>query len=174
MTVYGFLQRRAGPGLTLAVFMTLGMATAPAYASRPIDSPGERLVIQVSDSVQHEFRIHLAVSASERAQGLMYVRKMPDDVGMLFVYERPTMVGMWMKNTYIPLDMIFIGEDGRILTIAKDTVPHSLATVSSGKPAIGVLEVNAGISKKLGLAPGQAVLHRLLPSAVKERASGTD
>lgn len=104
----------------------------------------------------------------------MYVRKMPDDVGMLFVYERPTMIGMWMKNTYIPLDMIFIGEDGRILTIASDTVPHSLATVSSGKPAIGVLEINAGMSKKLGLAPGQVVLQRMLPSAAREPASGTD
>ena len=93
---------------------------------------------------------------------------------MLFVYERPTVIGMWMKNTYIPLDIIFIGENGRILTIASDTVPHSLATISSGKPAIGVLEINAGISKKLGLAPGQAVLQRVLPSAAKAPASGTD
>lgn len=174
MTVYGFLQRRFGPVPTLAVLITLGLAATPATASRPIDSPNEHLVIQVSDSVQHEFRIHLAVSASERSQGLMYVRKMPDDVGMLFVYERPTVIGMWMKNTYIPLDMIFIGENGRILTIASDTVPHSLATISSGKPAIGVLEINAGISKKLGLAPGQAVLQRVLPSAAKAPASGTD
>jgi len=104
----------------------------------------------------------------------MYVRKMPDDVGMLFVYEHPTMISMWMKNTYISLDMIFIGEDGRILSIASDTVPHSLATISSGKPAIGILEINAGISKKLGLAPGQVVLQRMLPSAAKEQASGTD
>ncbi|MCJ7557185.1 MAG: DUF192 domain-containing protein [Gammaproteobacteria bacterium] len=169
-----FLQRSSGPVPTLTLLITLGMVAAPAIASRPIDSPDERLIIQVSENIQHEFRIHLAVSPSERSQGLMYVRKMPDDVGMLFIYERPTLISMWMKNTYIPLDMIFIGEDGRILTIASDTVPHSLATIGSGKPAIGILEINAGISKKLGLAPGQIVRQRVLPSAAKEQASETD
>jgi hypothetical protein len=174
MAMDRLFRRSPGSLPALAMLLTLALAAAPAIASRPIDAPDERLVIQVSEDKQHEFRIHLAVSPSERSQGLMYVRKMPDDVGMLFVYERPTLISMWMKNTYIPLDMIFIGEDGRILTIASDTVPHSLATISSGKPAIAILELNAGISKKLGLAPGQLVRQRVLPSAAKGQASGKD
>jgi uncharacterized membrane protein (UPF0127 family) len=98
----------------------------------------------------------------------MYVRKMPQDVGMLFLYDEPTQISMWMKNTYIPLDMIFVGTDGRILNIASDTVPHSLQSVTSGGLAIAVLEINAGLSKALGLAPGQAVVQRLLPSGARE------
>lgn len=144
--------------LLLAFFAT------PARASQKIDAPTEHLSIQVSESRDAKFRVHLARSAEERARGLMFVRKMPEDVGMLFLYDRPGPASMWMKNTYIPLDIIFVGPDGRIIRIAENTEPHSLATIASGGPAIAVLELNGGISKKLGLAAGQRVFHHLLPS----------
>jgi uncharacterized membrane protein (UPF0127 family) len=148
-----------------AVFCLLAaLAASPARASQNIDSPEEQLSIQVSETQAREFRVHLARSAAERGRGLMFVRKMPQDVGMLFLYDKPNQISMWMKNTYIPLDMIFIGTDGRIIRIVRNTEPHSLASIASGGPAIAVLELNGGISDKLGLAAGQRVLHRLLPS----------
>lgn len=137
---------------------------APARASQKIDSPSEQLTIQVSESRSQEFRVHLASSNAERSRGLMFVRKMPEDVGMLFLYDKPDTVSMWMKNTYIPLDIIFIAADGRIIRIARNAEPHSLASITSGGPAIAVLELNGGVSDKLGLAAGQRVFHRLLPS----------
>jgi len=140
------------------------LAATPVKASQKIDSPEEHLAIQVSDSRVHEFKIHLARTAEQRSRGLMFVRRMPEDVGMLFVYDSPGRVSMWMKNTYIPLDIIFIGADARIIRIAKNTEPHSLASIASGGAAIAVLELNGGISDKLGLAAGQRVLQRLLPS----------
>ncbi len=136
----------------------------PTRASQNIDSPNEQLIIQVSESNNQEFRVHLARSSEERSRGLMFVRKMPEDVGMLFLYDRPGRLSMWMKNTYIPLDIIFIGADGRIIRIARNAEPHSLASIASGGPAIAVLELNGGISDTLGLAVGQRVLHRLLPN----------
>lgn len=151
------------PWGAIACFLVM-LATTPASASQNIDSPEETLTIQVSETQARQFRVHLARSAEERSRGLMYVRKMPADVGMLFLYTTPSRVSMWMKNTYISLDIIFVGPDGRIIRIARNAEPHSLASISSGGPTIAVLELNAGVSEKLGLAEGQRVLHRLLPS----------
>ncbi len=148
-----------------AIFCLLvAFFATPTWASQNIDSPNEQLTIQVSEFHNQKFRVHLARSSEERSRGLMFVRKMPEDVGMLFLYDRPGRLSMWMKNTYIPLDIIFIGADGRIIRIARNTEPHSLASIASGGPAIAVLELNGGISDTLGLAVGQRVLHRLLPN----------
>ena len=166
--------------LLIAYLAPLATAQEPPrgyQGNPPIESlarfPQAQLGIETADG-HVDFQIWLADTPLRQQQGLMFVRELASDQGMLFVNDPPRAASFWMKNTYIPLDMIFIGENGRILTIASDTVPHSLATISSGKPAIGVLEINAGISKKLGLAPGQAVLQRVLPSAAKAPASGTD
>lgn len=151
MAVDRLFRRSPGSLPALAMLLTLALAAAPAIASRPIDAPDERLVIQVSEDKQHEFRIHLAVSPSERSQGLMYVRKMPDDVGMLFVYERPTLISMWMKNTYIPLDMVFARADGSVSSVIHDTQPLSLSSQSSIEPVLFVLELNAGTARRLNI-----------------------
>jgi uncharacterized membrane protein (UPF0127 family) len=165
-----YSPRNTGPLLLAMLLLTAW----PAMASGPIDSAQEQLNIRVSADSSHTFRVHIARTQDERARGLMYVRKMSEDVGMLFLYDKPTSISMWMKNTYIPLDMIFIGPDGRILNIAEDTIPHSLQSVRSMGQAIAVLEINAGLSRKLGLAPGQVVQHKLLPSAAKVPANATD
>lgn len=167
------IARRALSRLAASAACMLALGLGPASGAT-IDEAPETLVIETDDGARHEFRIHLAVNDRDRARGLMFVRRMPRDVGMLFIYPQPREIGMWMKNTYIPLDMIFIGPDGRILNIAANTVPHSLATVSSSRPAIGVLEINGGLSASLGLAPGQPVRHRLLPSGATGSASGKD
>ena len=84
---------------------------------------------------------------------------MPEGHGMLFKFEPDQVITMWMHNTYIPLDMIFIKSDGRILRIAENTTPMSDRVISSGAPARGVLEVIAGTARKLGIAPGDRVAH---------------
>jgi uncharacterized protein len=107
----------------------------------------------------HIFAVEMAVTPEEQAKGLMFRRSLPEGQGMLFDFQREQPTSFWMKNTYISLDMIFIRADGRILRIAENTVPLSEALVSSGGPVRAVLEVVAGTSKKLGIAPGDRVAH---------------
>ncbi|MEK9679261.1 MAG: DUF192 domain-containing protein [Rhodospirillaceae bacterium] len=107
----------------------------------------------------HKFTVEMAVSDRQQAQGLMFRRSMAPNAGMLFDYKRPTRITMWMKNTYIPLDMIFIGADGRIINIAQRTVPLSEATIPSRGRALAVLEVNGGTASRLGIKPGDRVIH---------------
>ena len=105
------------------------------------------------------FAIELAVTDEERAKGLMYRKELPDGRGMLFDFQREQPVSMWMKNTFIPLDMIFIARDGRIVRIAENTEVQSERIISSGAPVIAVLEVIAGTARKYGIAPGDRVAH---------------
>jgi uncharacterized membrane protein (UPF0127 family) len=105
------------------------------------------------------FGVEMAVTPEEQARGLMFRRELPEKQGMLFDFHREQPTSFWMKNTYIPLDMIFIRADGRILRIAENTVPLSEALVPSGGPVRAVLEVIGGTAKKLGIAPGDRVVH---------------
>ena len=107
----------------------------------------------------HVFAVEMASTSAEQAKGLMFRRELPEGQGMLFDFHHEQPTSFWMKNTYIPLDMIFIRGDGRILRIAENTVPLSEALVPSGGPVRAVLEVNAGMARKLGIAPGDRVAH---------------
>ena len=109
----------------------------------------------------HVFSVEMATTEEERQTGLMHRKELPDGKGMLFDFSPEQQISMWMKNTYIPLDMIFIRADGRILRIAENTEPHSLKIISSGGPAKGVLEVIAGTAQKYGIRPGDRVAHPL-------------
>lgn len=102
----------------------------------------------------HRFDSWLAVSPAERAQGLMFVRDLPADRGMLFLYEQPTDAGIWMKNTYIELDIVFIDAKGKIVKIAERARPHSLDTISPGGLVTAVLELKGGEAARRGLKPG--------------------
>jgi uncharacterized protein len=113
----------------------------------------------VSKTGVHVFSVELANTDEQRARGLMFRKELPEGTGMLFDFEREADVSMWMKNTYIPLDMIFIKRDGRILRIAENTEPMSTTIIPSGGPALAVLEVIGGTAKKLGIAPGDRVAH---------------
>jgi uncharacterized membrane protein (UPF0127 family) len=112
----------------------------------------------------HVFAVEMATTDKEKEIGLMYRKELPDGKGMLFDFSPSQEVSMWMKNTYISLDMIFIQADGRILRIAENTEPLSTRIISSGGPAKGVLEVNAGTAKKYGIQPGDRVGHPLFNS----------
>ena len=107
----------------------------------------------------HVFAVEMASTPEEQAKGLMFRRHLPEGQGMLFDFHREQPTSFWMKNTYIPLDMIFIRGDGRILRIAENTEPLSEALVTSGGPVRAVLEVIAGTARKLGIAPGDRVAH---------------
>jgi uncharacterized protein len=107
------------------------------------------------------FSVEMATTEEEKQTGLMHRKELPDGKGMLFDFSPEQQISMWMKNTYISLDMIFIRADGRILRIAENTEPLSTKIISSGGPAKGVLEVIAGTAKKYGIQPGDRVAHPL-------------
>jgi uncharacterized protein len=120
----------------------------------------EPLEIATKSGVQ-VFSVEMATTDKERETGLMYRKELPDGKGMLFDFSPEQQISMWMKNTYISLDMIFIRADGRILRIAENTEPMSTKIISSGGLAKGVLEVVAGTAQKYGIAPGDRVAHPL-------------
>src|ERR1700686_1895401 len=130
--------------------------SAPAAPEAPL----EPIEIRAKGRVQ-VFSDEMATTEQEKETGLMYRKEVPDGKGMLFDSSPEQQVSMWMKNTYIPLDMIFIRADGRILRIAENTEPLSTKIIASGGPAKGVLEVIAGTAKKYGNAPGDRVAHPL-------------
>lgn len=117
-----------------------------------------KTTLQIESGTQkHSFDIWLAQTPQQQEQGLMFVRDLPENRGMLFVAEAPRVFNMWMKNTYIPLDMVFIGKDGRIAKIAARTTPHSLAIVSSDVPVTAILELRGGEAARRALHPGDRV-----------------
>ena len=107
----------------------------------------------------HPFTVEVADNDTEREKGLMFRSELPEGRGMLFDFHREQEVGFWMQNTYIPLDMIFIRGDGRILRIVENTEPLSTRIIPSGGPVRAVLEVIGGTVRKLGIAPGDRVGH---------------
>jgi uncharacterized membrane protein (UPF0127 family) len=154
----GVDPRRVGAGgwMVLAVAVALcafAGASARAASVQPLE-------IVTRNGVQ-VFSVEMATTEQEKETGLMYRKELPDGKGMLFDFSPEQQVSMWMKNTYIPLDMIFIGADGRILRIAENTEPLSTKIIPSGGPAKGVLEVIAGTAKKYGIEPGDRVAHPL-------------
>jgi uncharacterized membrane protein (UPF0127 family) len=134
-----------------ALCVGLMVATGPALAAE-----FQTLEI-VSKTGVHVFQVELAITPEEHERGLMFRRELPGGQGMLFDFHVDQPVAFWMKNTYIPLDMIFIRGDGRILRIAENTEPLSERNIPSGGPVRAVLEVIAGTARKLGIAPGDRV-----------------
>jgi uncharacterized membrane protein (UPF0127 family) len=157
-----------GSCAALIIVFAFSAASAAYAQSGPLedlaDFPSGKLEIAEGKKVKHTFQVWLADSPRRQAQGLMFVRALPDLQGMLFVHEEPRAFSMWMKNTYIPLDMVFIDAHGRIQQIVEQTTPHSLDLIRSDDPALAVLEIAGGESKRLGIRVGQRVTHSALPS----------
>ena len=112
-----------------------------------------------SGGARHFFRVELAETPAQQARGLMFRDRLAADAGMLFVYDTPRHVSMWMKNTLVPLDMLFLAADGAIVRIARWATPLSRETIPSGAPVTAVLELAGGAADRLGLAPGDRVRH---------------
>lgn len=147
--------------LTLAAVVVLTAATAQAVRAGQLPTDPERLVVETG-SGDVSFSVELALEPRDRATGLMNRLSMPLDHGMLFRFDQTREVAMWMKNTPLPLDMLFIDVDGKIAGIAANTVPFSEAIISSPGPVRYVLELNAGSAARLGIAPGARVRHRVI------------
>lgn len=150
------------PRLTLLMLLILGALALLARTTAQAQSPGiedlsafprSELTITHAHRV-HRFAIWIANTPARQEQGLMFVRSLPPAAGMLFPMGAPRVANFWMKNTYVALDMVFIGPDHRIVRIAANTVPFSLDLVSSGEPVAAVLEIAGGEAQRLGIAVG--------------------
>ena len=116
-------------------------------------------VTVITAQARHQFHVELAATAEAKRKGLMYRRDLADDAGMLFIFPAGGRLGFWMKNTLIPLDMLFIAGDGRIVYVHHNAQPHSLTPITPNEDAMAVLEINGGLSRRLGIAAGDRVLH---------------
>ncbi|MEO5335586.1 MAG: DUF192 domain-containing protein [Magnetospirillum sp. WYHS-4] len=145
-------MRRGVVGLLLAAALAVGSA-ARAETFR-----GSTLAV-LSGGAQYRFTVELAETPLQRAEGLQHRKSMAADAGMLFDFGRIQPVSMWMKNTFIPLDMLFLRADGTIAGIAENTVPHSLDIIAAPEPVRAVLELNAGTVQRLGISPGDRIFH---------------
>jgi len=119
----------------------------------------DRITIETAKG-GHELEVEIARTQGQRAQGLMFRKMLAADAGMLFLYDEDREIRMWMKNTFLPLDMFFLAADGRIVRIVERTVPMSKTVISSGEPVRAVLEVNAGTAARLAVKPGDFVRYQ--------------
>jgi hypothetical protein len=143
----GIALAAVAPAATRAQPASIGFAKSELF----IESGGKR----------HHFTVEFADTDERRALGLMYRTQLAPDAGMLFDFKKDQDVAMWMRNTRIPLDMLFIARDGKVANIAQRAVPFSEATIPSSGPVRAVLEVNGGTAERLGLKAGDRVIHPL-------------
>jgi uncharacterized protein len=151
--------------MTRRLVCTLLAMAAAAYLVLPLPAArgAELQTLEIASKTGvHVFTVELAVTDEERERGLMFRRSVPEFTGMLFDFKRDQEVSMWMKNTYVSLDMIFIQSDGRIRRIAENTERESLKIIPSGGPVRAVLEVAAGTARKLGIEPGDRIASPIL------------
>jgi uncharacterized membrane protein (UPF0127 family) len=139
--------------LGLACLVGMAMATAPK-APKFDTAP---LTIVTGTGVSHPFTVEIAISDAQREYGLMFRTEMAADHGMIFDFQTPQPVRMWMENTVLPLDMLFLDGNGTVTHIVENAVPYSQTIIDSGGPVTYVIELNGGIVKKLGLAVGDKV-----------------
>lgn len=157
--------RRASSPLAAAA-LALALAAALAAAAG-LDSPDplplsafprERIVIETRSARRHVFEAWRADEPATRAQGLMFVEQLPEDRAMIFVYDPPQRVGMWMKNTLIALDMLFVDRRGCVVRVHAEAEPGSLETIDSTEPVVLVVELAGGSAGTLGITRGDRVL----------------
>jgi uncharacterized protein len=146
------------------IVVALARKERPVAAEEVQSFPVSSLVI-LSRTGSHRFHVEVAETALQRMQGLQGRRTLDSRAGMLFIFDSQSVVRMWMKDTYIPLDMLFLDGAGGIVGIARDTRPLSLQPIQSPAPVKAVLELNAGTVDRLGLEVGHRVLHPLLAAA---------
>ena len=128
-----------------------------------------KVIISTREGRAAVFQVEVADTPAKRELGLQYRRELAADRGMIFLFPAASLQSFWMKNTPLPLDMIFIGSDRKIAGIVEQTVPFSLEPRSVGAPSQFVLEINGGLSKRLGIRAGDAVrFEGIPPESVKE------
>jgi len=144
--------------LARLLFAVAALCGVLAFASARAAPAVEKLEFVTAEGVK-AVEVEVARTVKEREHGLMNRKEMAKNHGMLFLFGLEEPVAMWMKDTVLPLDMLFIARDGRIVHIAERTVPFSLATISSGEPVLAVLELNSGTASRLKIKAGDRVIH---------------
>jgi uncharacterized protein len=140
------------------------MALSRSVAGELQKFPTSQLTI-VGPAGPHQFKIEVAETPAQMTQGLMFRRSLAPDAGMLFDYKQPTVATMWMRNTLIPLDMLFVDAQGRIVNIYQRAVPQSLDIIGAAAPVRAVIELNGGTAERLGIKPGDQVIHPIFGNA---------
>jgi uncharacterized membrane protein (UPF0127 family) len=142
--------------ILLLLFMAVGWWFTQPDAIQKIP-----LKITTNSGSEHQFSIELALSPSQKVTGLMHRTSLAENGGMLFLYDEPAEIGMWMKNTLIPLDIIFIDESGIITKIKENATPHSLESIVSDAPVKAALELNGGTATQLNIQKGDKVEYEI-------------
>ncbi|MEO1100218.1 MAG: DUF192 domain-containing protein [Pseudomonadota bacterium] len=148
--------------MKIAVLSLLALMAGHAFAQET-----EIVVVQSGDAA-HEFVVELADEPDEITTGFMFRETLEPDAGMLFDFGTPREANMWMRNVTLPLDMLFIGEDGIVVAIARNAVPGSERRINPGVPVKGVLELNGGRAAELGIEPGATVDHPIFATSDDE------
>jgi len=155
--------RAAMERLVLAALLGLAPIAAGAVdlSRAQATLPEQNLVVITHDGKGHLFHVEMATTADQQEIGLMWRKSLAADHGMMFVWPMPQVSTMWMKNTLIPLDMLFVASDGTVAAIDEDAVPHSLAIISSGVPVLATIELQGGITEALDIRVGDKVDQQL-------------
>jgi len=145
--------------LMLLLITSAFMVKADNYALRELEN-WEKNIIKISNSsdIFHTFEVYIADSNSKRKKGLMYIENLPNNHGMLFKFSSPRIASMWMKNTYISLDLLFIDKNQTIVKIHNNAEPFNLKSISSKLKVKWVLEINGGLAEELGINPGNKII----------------
>jgi len=141
----------------ILIFISIAFTNANADTNK-ITFQNSSLTIQTKDS-EYIFNIEIAITEKERSRGLMYRKELKQTEGMLFLYPEKQIIKMWMKNTLIPLDMIFINNNGKIIDIFKMTIPKDLTPIGPDVKLKGVLEINGGLTSYLNINKGDFIIH---------------
>lgn len=173
------MMRRSLPlhlALPVAVLLLSSAAIPPhdlAVAASPAKVRGEKshasalpravLRMRGPDGGWKTLQLEVADTAAARARGLMFRKRLAEDEGMLLLWKKPQQVAIWMKNTYVPLDIVFIGADWRVVRIHENARPLDITPIPSFVPVLAVLEVRAGMARRLGLVPGQLLRPEWVP-----------
>jgi uncharacterized membrane protein (UPF0127 family) len=156
-----FYDFAASFAATLLCALLCSAAVAASTDARELDRLFDRSMLKIAtpDARLHTIDVWIADNDARRARGLMFVEHLADDAGMLFIYPQPQPVSMWMKNTPLSLDMLFVTADGRVHRVVENTRPMSLDTISSGGIVLAVIELKAGSAARMKIQPGARVIH---------------
>ena len=157
------MKYRTTAASALCLLLMIACSPQPATRTGPIPELNDIfdfdvLEVVADDGKRVKLDVYVAMDFEQQRRGLMFVRSMPERTGMLFVYDTEDIRSMWMKNTYIPLDMVFARADGSVVNVVTDTVPQTLSSHRSTAPARYVLELNAGTARRLAIGTGSRIL----------------
>lgn len=142
--------------LRAALLLLALLLSAPAFA---LEACRDDVVFIKNESAELRFAVELAATPQDRSRGLMFREHLPRSAGMLFVFERPQRVAFWMKNTLIPLDMIFVDQFGEVTRVHSNAVPHDETAIPGGDDVFAVLEINGGLATSYGITAGSKLRH---------------